>query len=444
MAISTDDRAVIAETRTSSRIRWYVLAVLVGVGALSWIDRQMLAMVLQSVKTEFHLSDTELGLLGGTAFGVFYVSVGLPMAWLADRFNRRNILSLAVGFWSLMTALCAFAGGYWSLLLIRTGVGLGEAGQSPPSQSMVCDYFPPERRGIAMALLYLYLPIGYLISYSAGGIFNDTIGWRNSFLVFGVTGIAVALLVRLTVPEPTRGRFDSRSSASVSASPPESLAASVQGLISRPSMRHVPLAGAAHGIGMYAAALWLPSYFIRVHHMTSTATGVRLALIMGIAGTLGTLAGGHLSDRLARRFGDSRWYLWTCGTAVVSTVPFTLAMYLTSNATTALLLFIGPTLLNHMILGPIVATVQSLAGPRRRAVAAAVYLFLSNMISMGLGPLLVGFISDELQSTLGNDALRYSLLILCSGASCWAALHLFLATRTVRQDIAAATLGPGS
>jgi predicted MFS family arabinose efflux permease len=435
--VITDDTRLSSAAGSSSRYRWYVLGMLVLIGALSWIDRQLLAMVMQSVKVEFSLTDTQLGLLGGTAFGLFYVTAGLPIAWLADRFNRRNIIAAALAFWSLMTAACGFATGYGWLFAARVGVGMGEAGQSAPSQSVVSDYFPPHRRGFAMGVLYSFVPIGYLVSYSAGGFFNDTIGWRAAFVVFGIVGVLVAVLFRLTVREPARGMSEP-AARTRSALPTPSLPSTIVTFLSRPSIRHVALAGTVHGIGGFAAALWLPSFFMRTYHMTSTDVGVRLALIMGVAGLAGTLTGGLIADRRVAKTGDARWYTWWCAIALAGCIPFLIGQYLAPTPIVAFAFFVIPTLLSHMILGPIVATMQNLGGVRRRAMAAAFYLFLVNLLSMGLGPLLVGMMSDRLQPTLGEDALRYSLLTVSTITTAWAVTHLLLASRTLRQDIAAA------
>ena len=423
--------------RSTTRYRWYVLGMLVIIGALSWIDRQMPAMVMQSVKIEFSLTDTQLGLLGGTAFGLFYVTVGLPIAWLADRLNRRNLIAIALAFWSIMTALCGCAAGYGSLFAARVGVGIGEAGQSAPSQSLVSDYFPPHRRAFAMAVLYSFLPIGSLISYSVGGYFNDTIGWRAAFSLFGLAGIAVAILFRLTIREPLRGMSEPTSEAQRSLPTPPQVATIVR-FLSRPSMRHISLGGAAHGIGMFAAALWLPSYFIRTHHMSSTDVGLRLALLIGIGGLVGTLSGGLLVDLIVAKTRDARWYAWTCGVALLCCIPFTVAVYLSSNPNVAFAFFAVPAVLNHVLLGPVVAIIQNLGGVRRRAMAAAFYLFLVNLVSSGLGPLLVGWISDRLHAALGDDALRYSLLYVSTITTAWAAIHLFLGGRAIARDMATA------
>lgn len=433
----TEDTRPGAIERPVSLYRWYVLGMLVILGALSWIDRQLLAMVMQTVKAEFTLTDTQLGLLGGTAFGLFYVTAGLPIAWLADRFNRRNLISAALAFWSLMTALCSLAGGYGSLFAARIGVGIGEAGQSAPSQSLVSDYFPPHRRAFAMGVLYTFVPIGYFVSYSAGGFFNDTIGWRAAFLLFGITGIAVAILFRFTVREPLRGMNEPAYQGQAPRAAP-SMPSTIITFLRRPAIRHVALAGTIHGIGAFAAALWIPSFFIRTHHMSSTSVGLTLALIMGIGGLFGTLGGGYLADRIVGKTGDARWYTWVCGIALSGCVPFLIAMYLSPTPGMAFAFFAVPTILTHMFLGPIVATMQNLGGVRRRAMAAAFYLFLVNLISMGLGPLLVGMLSDWMHAALGADALRYSLLSVSSITTAWAALHVFLGSRTLREDIAAA------
>jgi MFS family permease len=189
---------------------------------------------------------------------------------------------------------------------------------------------------------------------------------------------------------------------------------------------------------MVGASVWMPAYFMRIHHMSSTAIGMRLALILGLAGLIGTLAGGHLADRVVAKTHDERWYVLLCAIAVLATVPFTFVIYLTNDSGLALLFFVIPSVLNHMILGPIFATVQNLAGVRRRAMAAACYLFAVNLISMGIGPTLIGFLSDVFHARFGDDALRYSLLFLISVASTCAGLCFLYAARTLRDDLALA------
>ncbi len=437
MAVEASDILTPARLPAAKRYAYYVLLVLVLVGACSWIDRQLLAILLQSIKLELALTDTQLGVVGGVAFGLFYVAVGLPVAWLADRYSRRNIIALATALWSGVTALTGSASSFATLFLCRLGVGIGEAGGAAPSQALISDYFPVHRRAFAMGVLYSYVPIGYLVAYSAGGWLNDHTGWRSAFVICGVPGLLLALLVRLTVRETVRGAADfTRPSPAGRTSPPAFLA-SLSYFLSKAPLRHLPLAGAAHGIGMFAAAIWLPSFFIRVHHMTAATVGLQLALTMGLAGMLGTLGGGLLVDRLVKRTGDQRWSGWLCAGFLAASVPFTVAVFTVSNPTTALLLYIIPTVLNHMILGPVVAAMQNLAGVRRRAMAAAFYLFLVNLISAGAGPLIAGLLSDALQPHFGQDSLRYALLLLIPTMSCWASIHFFLAGRSMRTETGA-------
>ena len=186
----------------SQLYRNYVLGLLMTVGVFSWVDRQIFSVLLQSIKLEFSFSDTQLGLLGGVAFGLFYATVGLPIAWLADRFSRRNIIAVCLALWSLMTALCGAAGGFWSLFLARMGVGIGEAGGSAPAQSLISDYFPPERRGFALGVLFTYLPLGFLVAFLVGGWVNEFFGWRTAFAVVGLPGVVLALVLWLTLREP--------------------------------------------------------------------------------------------------------------------------------------------------------------------------------------------------------------------------------------------------
>ena len=418
----------------SNAYRYYVLGLLVAVGVCSWVDRNVFSVLLESIKLEFSFSDTQLGLLGGVAFGLFYASVGLPIAYLADRFNRRNIITIALFLWSLMTTLSGTAVGFFSLFLARIGVGVGEAGGAPPSQSLVSDYFPPEKRGFAMGILYLYIPLGFLVGFLIGGWIDQFFGWRKAFFVVGIPGIILAIIIRLTLREPPRGHAEKARDSGVT----PSLPSTILYFLSRPSMRHIPLAGAIHGIGAWAMGVWLPAYFIRVHGMGSGEVGTWMALIYGIGGGVGVIYGGHLSDRLVKVTGDERWYMWLSALAVLISAPFAFLIFLSKTPLPALLFLIVPITVMHMFLGPIIAMIQGLAGLRRRAMAAAFYLFLANLVSMGVGPLIVGMVSDYFNARYGNESLRYALLVIVFVTFIWSAIHFFLSTRTLREDLALA------
>jgi MFS family permease len=413
--------------------RIYVLALLVAVGVFGWVDRNVLAALLQSIKLDLAFSDTELGLLGGVAFGLFYATVGLPIAWLADRSDRRSLIAVAVALWSVMTAACGLAGSFTTLFLSRVGVGIGEAGGSPPSQSLISDYFGLERRARAFGVLYLQIPLGFVVGYWLGGWLDGLVGWRLTFLVVGLPGVALAILVRLTLREPPRGHAEVINA--VSASPNPSLAATIRFFVTQPALRFLALAGAAHGVGAFAAALWLPTYFIRTFAVTGATAGSWLALAYGCGGTAGVLCGGQITDALVRKTKDARWYAWGCSAVIAATLPCTALVYLADAPSLAVAALVLTTLLGHMFLGPVAALLQSLAGIRRRAMVAAFYLFLVNLVSMGLGPTVVGLVSDELGATLGNDALRWALLAVVTLASVIASGLFGLAARSVPREL---------
>ncbi|HEX5421709.1 MAG TPA: MFS transporter [Gammaproteobacteria bacterium] len=426
----------------SVRYRRYLLGLLAAVGVMGWIDRNVLAAVLESIKLDMGLSDTELGLLGGVAFGLFYAAVGLPVARFADRGNRRNLIALALGLWSVMTVLCGGAGSFSSLFLARVGVGVGEAGGSPPSQSLISDYFPPERRAFALGVYYLYIPLGFLAGYASGGWLDELVGWRLAFVLVGLPGVLLALVLRFTLREPPRAHADGSAEAEAAANqaaPP--LHSSLKYLLSRPSLRHLPVAGALNGIGAFAASVWLPAYFIRVFGFSSAEAGTWVALAYGLGGGAGVLAGGYLADRIVRRSGDERWYAWGSAAMVAAIVPPSLLIYLTHSAGLAVAALLVATFFGHSFLGPVTALVQGLAGVRRRAVAAALYLFLVNLVSAGVGPLAVGLVSDLLGPRFGADALRWALLVIVALVNVWSAAHFLCAAKTLRADFAQARLG---
>ncbi len=414
--------------------RYYVLGLLTAVGVFSWMDRQLFSILLESIKRDLHLSDTELGLLGGVAFGLFYAAVGLPLARLADRTNRRTLLVLALALWSGMTALCGLCNSFTTMFLARTGVGIGEAGSAPASQSIVSDYFPPERRGLAMGILYTFVPIGYVLAYASGGLLNETVGWRAAFFLFGLPGLLLAGLIRLTINEPRRGHSEA---SNVVASPPPPLLVTLKSFARTPSLRHIPIAGALHGLGAFGAAVWVPAYFMRAHAMSSLAIGGRLALLMGTVGLSGALLGGFLCDRLIRRTHDPRWSMWVPAGFLLASVPFLIMTFTTSSSTLALAFYAVPVLCNHVVLGPIVSSMQTLAGVNKRAAVAAFYLFFVNLISMGFGPLVIGVVSDIFHARFGNASLQYSLMSLTAISCAWAALHLLLASRSIARDVLA-------
>lgn len=419
----------------SDGYRYYVLGLLFTVYVFNFVDRQVLAILFQPIKEELGLTDTQLGFMGGFAFALFYTAFGLPIAAWADRGMRRSILAGALAVWSVMTALSGLATGFATLLLARIGVGVGEAGGSPPSHSLISDYFPPETRATALSVYSLGIPVGILLGYLLGGWINEFYGWRMAFFVIGAPGVVLAVIVRLTLREPPRGY--SEGLQDTGHKPP--LLDVVKTLWGRRSFRHLAVAAGLHSFVGYGFGQWVPSFLIRSHGMSTGEIGSWLALIYGVTGAVGVFAGGYIADRLAARTGDRRWYMWVSAIAIVIAIPFVIAGLLAPTKFGALGLFFPATLFAYLYLGPTFAMTQSMVAPRMRAVASAILLFILNLIGLGLGPLAVGKISDVLADSLGNESLRYALIIVVA-VNIWSAYHYFRAARTLRRDLDAGAL----
>jgi MFS family permease len=413
----------------SKRASYYALGILTLVYGVNFIDRQLLSILQESIKADLMLSDAQLGLLTGFAFAVFYVTAGLPIASWADRGNRRNIVSLAVGVWSFMTAVSGLAQNYWQLLLARIGVGVGEAGGSPPSHSMISDIFPPEKRASALGFYSTGVSFGILFGFLFGGWLNEYFGWRVAFLVVGLPGILIALLVRFTVAEPVRGLNEQRKATEQSASVMEV----VKLIWERHAFRHLAFGAAMSAFAGYSVTNWVASFMIRTHQMPTGELGTWLALIVGVGGAIGVFGAGLLGDHLGAR--DKRWYMWLPALASFLAVPLQIGVYTMSNAYGALALMVIPGILSNVYLALCIAMSHSLVGLRMRALASAILYFIINIIGLGLGPTLVGIISDSLSATMGTDSLRYAMLIIVPAGLTWAGVHFLLAARHLRADL---------
>jgi predicted MFS family arabinose efflux permease len=412
----------------SPAVRNYALGVLVVVYTFNFIDRQILSILLEPIKQDLGLSDTALGMLTGFAFALFYATLGIPIARLADRGNRRNIIAWSLTIWSAMTALSGIAQNFWHLLIARIGVGVGEAGCSPPAHSMIADYFPAENRATALGIYSLGIPVGILFGFIAGGWLNEFFGWRVAFFVVGVPGILLALLVRWSLREPDRGMAEGRRA---NADQP-GIMETFTYLYQKPSFRHMAIGGGLTAFVGYGIVTWVPSFLIRSYGMDTGEVGTYLGLILGIPGGIGIALGGYLADRYGAK--DTRWYLWVVTVALLIAVPITVGVYLSSSATASLLFLILPVLLGNFYQATTFSQAQGLVPLRMRAVAAAVLLFILNIIGLGAGPQMVGVVSDLLAPTYGDESLRYALLAL-SFVNIWAAYHYYLAGKTLKQDL---------
>ncbi len=420
--------------KISSNYRKYALGVLFVGYVINFIDRSILSLLLEPIKLELALSDTQLGLLGGLAFALFYTCLGIPIAALADRRSRVKILAISMVIWSAMTALCGLAGSFITLLLARIGVGIGEAGASPPSHSLISDYFPIEERATALSIYALGIPFGTMIGNFVGGWGADELGWRTTFFLVGAPGIFVAIIIWFTLREPPRGMSDLGGAENNADKIEAPQVKEVLALLwSKRSFRHLSFAAGLHAFVSYGAGTWNAPFFIRIHEMSATEVGSVLAVIAGV-GAIGTFAGGYLGDKLSESKGDKRWYFWVPGIATLVMVPFQLVAYLYGGLWPVMISLAFVAVLGSMYLGPSFAMTQALVSLRMRAVASAILLFVLNLIGMGLGPYFVGILSDMLSPTFGIESLRYALCVAVL-VNLWAAAHYFLGAKTMRQDL---------
>ena len=413
----------------SQGARRYALVVLAVVYMFNFVDRQILSILLPAIRDEFQVGDTILGLLTGTAFALFYVILGIPIARLADRVNRRNLIALAVAVWSGMTALSGFAANIWQLTLARVGVGIGEAGCSPPAHSMIADYYPPEQRSSAMGFYTLGISAGIMLAYLAGGWVAQNIGWRAAFLIVGVPGLLLAFIVRFTIREPERGASEKRRD---SGEQPE-LMVVARFLFSRRSFLYMSVAAGLSAFVGYAMINFLPSFIVRSFGMQVAELGFWLGIIYGIAGGFGFFMGGFLADHLGRS--GHRRALSFIGLAVFVTVFFNIAVFLSTSAFWCLCLLVMPTVTSNVYLAPVLSQTQSLVSLRMRAVASSFVLLIINVIGLAMGPPVTGFISDALEPTLGVESMRYSLLIVSTVLLPLAAWCYFQAGKTIEDDL---------
>lgn len=422
--------ALLREKLKSPRYRTYVLSMLVVVYIFNFLDRQIVTILAEPIKNDLGLNDTQIGLMTGLAFALFYTVLGIPLARLADRSNRVSIITGALVVWSGMTAVCGMAQNFTQLLAARIGVAVGEAGCTPPAHSLIADYYPPQQRASALSIYALGIPIGSILGLLAGGWIAEFYGWRMAFFLVGLPGIALAFLVKMTIQEPIRGMSDANP---VSGDQPP-LFDTMKHLLRNKTLLHVAMGGALTSFVGYGLGQWLPAYFIRIHEMGIAETATYFGLVLGVASAIGTFLGGTLADKLSSK--DVRFYTWLPAAGVLIAFPFYVAAMMSGDPYIAIAILVVPSLLNSLWLGPSFGTIQNLAPTRMRAIASALMLFILNIIGLGLGPFLVGVLSDLLKGTFGVDSLRYAILI-ATGAYFWAGAHFLMAGKSIRQDLEA-------
>ena len=396
--------------------RWYVLGLLALTYAFSFMDRQILSILLEDIRGEFDLSDVQLGLLSGIAFALFYATLGIPIARLADRYNRVTIISASVAVWSAMTALCGAAGNFWQLFLARVGVGVGEAGGSPPSHSVISDYFGAQERSFALSVYSLGTSLGTLFGLVMGGFVAEYYGWRWAFVCAGVPGLLLAILLKTTVREPIRGATEVQARTPTRSD--ESFVETFRVLWANVAYRRVNI---AHTLGVfvgYGYAVWKPPLYLRQFDLSQSEVGLAVGLVSAGFGVPGILLGGYMADRLSQR--DSRWPAWLCAVAVLIATPaYLISLWSDDWILTTVFIAIG-LFMYSVSHAPGLAVVQTVVEPQRRAQAAAYVFFLSNLLGLGLGPLLVGWLSDSASEAYGarslNVALAFVTLVLLGAA----------------------------
>jgi len=407
----------------------YALGLLVLLYVINYVDRQVLAVLLEPIKQDLGVSDTAMGLLTGLAFAFFYTVAGVPIARLADRGTRRNVIVWGVVLWSAMTACCGLARNFVHLAAARVGVGIGEAALNPASHSLISDYFPAERRATALAIFNIGGNVGVMLGFIAGGWIGETLGWRMAFMVVGLPGLAAAALTRFTLREPPRGLSDGM----VDDPETPSLREVVSFMFSRKTFLHLSLACAFYAFAAYGFTIWGATFLIRVHGMSLAETGLWMGLIQGIGGGLGTYLGGHLGDRFGRH--DARILVWIPALGGFLALPL-LAVFLFAPSQVGALAGYAPAMVFSLFfVGPSYAVTQGLARLRMRAQAAALLMLTMNLIGLGIAPLVVGVLNDALNTRFGDEAVRYSLLVT-GATSLWAVTHSLLAARTIREDLA--------
>lgn len=427
--MSQSTSPVVAAEPAASRYRWYVLFVLTAAQACHYLDRTIIGLVVEPVRSEFGLSDGQIGLLSGLAYGIAFALAAIPLGWLVDRSNRRNLLAIILSLWSGLTMVCGLAQNYLTLLLSRMAVGAAEAGGSPTGMSILADYFGPRERSSAIAIWYASAAFGVMMTFLVGGYIAEHYGWRYAFFFAGIPGLLVAVLILATLKEPVRGAMELQRS-DFKPLPPGRAALY---LLRRPAVVHCMMGIILAGLTVSGFSIWTVSYFTRQHGLDLSQAGVVAAVALGICGAIGGIACGLVADRLnsgSRGYQPKRIALLCAATASLS-ILVGVAALLANSFWVAMGIYFAYAMLNTAHNGPANALLLSLVGPHMRGFTISAVQMSANLISWGMGPLIVGLLSDLI--TL-PDSLRWAL-ILTLMINIWAALHFVLASRHGERDL---------
>ncbi len=372
---------------------WMLFLIFLMMGS-NYIDRSIIRILAQPIKVEFALTDFEVGILGGFSFAMLYMILGVPVARLAERRSRINIISISVVIWSVMTALCGLATSYIQLLLFRVGVGVGESGAAPPSQSLISDYFPPHQRSSALSVHSFGIAMGSLAGSAIGGIAADAFGWRAAMLLVGIPGLILALLIKLTVAEPPRGNSDSGLKAQEARQDAPGLWETAKRLFGNPVFANLAAGAAITNLAIQGIHTFEAPYFVRRFDLPLGDIGLVVGVLGGAATGLGMLIGGLTSDRIGKH--DKRWYAWLPALGLLCAAPPIAIAFFQTNWIVAAVLLAAPGLTLYLFHAPAQAVIHNLAHPRSRATAIALYMLCTASVGLALGPTVVGLLSDIL------------------------------------------------
>ncbi len=416
-----------AVPQASLAYRGYVLAILVLVYTFNFMDRQIVGILAVPIKADLSLTDSQLGLMGGLAFALFYTSLGIPVARLADRVSRIGIMTCALALWSGMTAACGLTHSFVQLFLARVGVGVGEAGGVAPAYSLICDYFPRSARARALSVYSFGIPIGSAAGIVTGGLLSSLISWRVAFYIVGLAGLLITPVFKLTVREPVRGIFDEPGTSRVQPTFRDILAA----LLRKPSFWGLSLGAAASSMMGYGLFFWIPSFLVRSFGMNLLQASLSFGALVLVGGLVGIWIGGVIADHLGQRHKSA--YALVPAIAFIGTVPFFIAGVLSTTLSMSIAVMVVPIALGLAWLGPVLAAVQHLVAPNMRSTASAIFLFVNNLIGIGLGTTLIGALSDAMHLRFGTDSLRYAILA-GTGFYVVAAILFILASQRLEKD----------
>ncbi len=384
--------------------RWTYLFILFLVSTSNYVDRNVLSVLLEPIKAEFKVSDTMLGLLSGFSFAAVYAVLGIPVARLADRGNRRTVIAAALVIWSGATALCGLVQNFWQLALARFGVGAGEAGAIPPAQSLIADYFPPEQRSGALALFIASATFGYLAGFIIAPQISAAWGWRAAFLAMGLPGLVIAVLTATVLKEPRL-----RPGYAVASTTSETLTTTLRALAAKPAFVNLTIGMTLYFFYAYGAAVFFPSYMVRVLGIDLKTVGTSFGAVSALSSVIGTIGGGFLANRLVRR--DARWTVWLPALGLALLCPIVEASFLVDFRW-----YLGLSFCAGLVLGgslpPVFAAIHIVCGSARRAMAIAIIFFFANLIGLGVGPLVTGMLSDAFTAAHGPAGLRYALMLV--------------------------------